>query len=145
MKNANQIITSLQNKPQFSKLSKYACIKKIQSLFIYGLEKMIKFAYIKNDILTFVLAHPGGKQEFDNNIEHIKSLLKLISPEECSQTRINDIKAFVIYEPLEPIKTIKMVSYIERATGNFDIQVHDEKLYALLEGIQTIIKEKKKT
>jgi len=73
MKNSAQILTSIQNRPQFSKLCKYHCIKKIQSLFSPALQKMIKFAYFKNDILFFVLNHPGAKQEFDNNIQNIKS------------------------------------------------------------------------
>ena len=144
MKNASQIINSIQSKPQFAKLSKYSCIKRIESMFIPALQKMIKFSYIKNNILFFVLSHPAGKQEFDNNIEHIKSALKFHTPKECSETLINNIKAFVTHTPIKPlIVTKKIVQvYKERASGNFSINIRDEKLNSLVKSIQKIIKGK---
>ena len=145
MKNASQIINSIQNKPQFSKLSSYKCIKRIESIFVPALQRMIKFSYIKNGTLFFVLNHPAGKQEFDNNIQNIKSALKFHSPEECSDTLIQDIKAFVTHTPQrKPIIQVKKVyKYQERATGDFDIKINDDKLNALVRSIQKIIKEKK--
>jgi len=144
MKNASQIINSIQNKPQFSKLSKYKCMKRIESIFIPALQKMIKFSYIKNDTLFFVLSHPGGKQEFDNNIQNIKSALNFHMPEECSDILIKDIKAFVTHTPIKKVQEFKKVdvTYAERATGNFSINIHDEKLNALVRSIQKIIKAK---
>jgi hypothetical protein len=145
MKNSAQILNSIQHRPQFSKLSKYRCIKKIQSIFSPALQKMIKFAYIKNDILFFVLNHPGAKQEFDNNIQSIKSALKFVSPEECSEVTVTDIKAFVTNKPIKKttlFKTDSREEYTERATGNFKIDIKDEKLNSLIRSIQTIIKEK---
>jgi len=151
MKNSSEILNSLQNKPQFSKLSHYKCIHKIQSLFSPPLQKMIKFAYIKNNILFFVLNHPGAKQEFDNNIQSIKSALKFHTPKECSDEIITDIKAFVTHTPSLHVSTPantklkKVLTYKERATGNFEIPVHDEKLRELILSIQKIIKEKNDT
>jgi hypothetical protein len=145
MKNASQIINSLQNKPQFSKLTQYGCIKRIESIFVPALQKMIKFAYIKNDTLFFVLSHPGAKQEFDNNIQHIKSALKFHMPDECKETLIHDIKAFVTHTPPKTLTmpTLQVVRYAERASGNFDILIKDEKLSRLVKSIQDIIKAKK--
>ena len=145
MKNASQIINSIQNRPQFSKLSKYKCIKRIESIFIPALQKMIKFSYIKNDTLFFVLSHPAGKQEFDNNIQNIKSALNFHMPEECSQTVINDIKAFVTHTPIKKATQVLKIdqTYKERATGNFHVNIHDEKLNSLVKSIQKIIKDKK--
>ncbi len=60
MKNTTQIITSLQNKPQFSKLS--------------------KFKYIQNNTLFFMLNHNLGNQEFNNNVVNIKSALNFHMP-----------------------------------------------------------------
>lgn len=144
MKNASDILNSLQNRPQFSKLSHYKCINKIQSLFSAPLQKMIKFAYIKNKILFFVLNHPGAKQEFDNNIQSIKSALKFYNPNECEDKNIIDIKAFVTHTPTKPLtpqyKSIE--SYHERSSGSFDITIEDEKLRGLIQSIQKIIKEK---
>ncbi|WP_151899432.1 hypothetical protein MLC52_11085 [Sulfurimonas sp. NW15] len=151
MKNSSDILNSLQNKPQFSKLSQYKCIHKIQSAFSPPLQKMIKFSYIKNKILFFVLNHPGAKQEFDNSIQSIKSALKFHTPAECENETITDIKAFVTHKPALHGDTTaltqprKIVSYRERATGNFDIPVHDEKLRELILSIQKIIKEKNDT
>jgi len=143
MKNASQIITSIQNRPQFSKLSRYKCINKIQSIFTLPLQKMIKFAYFKNDTLFFVLNHPAGKQEFDNNIQNIKSALNFHMPDECSDTLIKDIKAFVTHKPKKaPTKTkIVKQTYPERATGNFTIDIKDKKLNSLVKSIQDIIKK----
>ncbi|MBU1659363.1 hypothetical protein KKG72_09970 [bacterium] len=147
MKNAGQIINSLQSKPQFSKLTKYKCINKIQSLFIPALQKMIKFAYVKNDILFFVLNHPAGKQEFDNSIQSIKSALKFYMPEDCEETTFSDIKAFVTHTFIKvSVKTdIKKAKYPERASGNFAINIKDEKLNTLVRSIQDIIKAKNDT
>jgi len=107
---------------------------------------MIKFAYIKNDTLFFVLNHPGAKQEFDNNIQSIKSALKFVRPKECEDFSINDIKAFVSHTltPREEISkpTTQLQTYPERATGAFKIKTKDEKLRTLLESIRELIKEK---
>ena len=147
MKNASQIISSIQHKPQFSKLSRFSCIKKIESIFVPALQRMIKFAYIKNDTLYFVLNHPAGKQEFDNNIQNIKSALNFHTPEECSETLIRDIKAFVTHTPKATVKTEpkQIQKYTERATGNFNIDIKDEKLNSLVKSIQDIIKAKNDT
>ena len=143
MKNASQIISSIQNKPQFSKLSRFGCIERIKKLFSPALQKMVKFAYIKNDTIFFVLIHPGAKQEFDNNIQSIKSALKFHTPDECMQTPISDIKAFVTHTPppkdIEVEKTFQ--EYPERASGNIQIDIKDDKLRALAASIQKIIKE----
>jgi hypothetical protein len=145
MKNASQIINSIQSRPQFSKLSKYKCIKRIESIFIPALQRMIKFSYIKNDTLFFVLSHPAGKQEFDNNIQNIKSALNFHMPEECKETPIKDIKAFVTHTPIKKATQApkKEYKYKERAIGNFTINIHDEKLNSLVRSIQKIIKDKK--
>jgi len=147
MKNVSDILTSLQNKPQFSKLSHYKCINRIQTLFSPPLQKMIKFAYIKNHILFFVLNHPGAKQEFDNNIQSIKSALKFCNPPECQAENIQDIKAFVTHTPIEEsmLQEKEPEIYPERAKGNFAINIHNQELKSLVESIRNIIREKNAT
>lgn len=142
MKNASQILKTIQNKPQFSKLSKYKCISKIQSLFMPSFQKFVKFAYIKNNILFFVLTHNAGKQEFDNNIQNIKSALNFYTPDECEGNNIQDIKAFVTHTtPIKQNKTPKLKqTYQERANGEFQIDIQDPRLNALVHSIQNIIK-----
>ena len=143
MKKASDILNILQHKPQFSKLSSFGCIRKIESAFSKPLQKMIKFAYIKNNILFFVLNHPGAKQEFDNNIQSIKSALNVVKPKECRELNIKDIKAFVTHSPVKIITfhIQKPPHYKERALGTFDTSViRDPKLKALTEDIKEIIK-----
>ncbi len=144
MKNAHDIIVSLQNRPQFSKLSRFKCIDIVRLSFNAPLQRMIKFAYIKNNILFFVLDHPGAKQEFDNNIQSIKSALKFAKPEACRELNIADIKAFVTHTPSRnkpPMqqKQTKQI-YPERAEGNFEVTVCDETLKEIFTSIRTIIK-----
>ncbi|QOP41930.1 hypothetical protein [Sulfurimonas marina] len=146
MKNATDIIKIIQNQPQFSKLSHFHCIKKIQSLFNLPLQKMVKFAYIKNQTLFFVLNHPGAKQEFDNNIQSIKSALKFVTPEECKELSINDIRAFVThtpsFKPSKPLQKETAPQYPERASGDISVDIQDERLNKLVKSIFDIIKEK---
>ena len=146
MKNASQIINSIQNKPQFSKLSSFKCANRIKSLFSLPLQKMIKFSYIKNSTLFFVLNHPAGKQEFDNSIKSIKSALNFYMPDECEGNLFKDIRAFVTHTPQKEIKPflIKKQFYKERAKGDFSINIEDDKLNSLVKSIQDIIKNHKK-
>lgn len=145
MKTANQIINFLQSKPQFSKLNRYRCIKKVESAFIPQLQKMVKFAYFKNDTLFFVLNHPAGKQEFDNSIENIKNALKFLNPIECNGILIKDIKAFVTHSPKQENSNIEIIkqTYIERATGKVEVNIKDSKLNQLVKSIQEIISQRK--
>ena len=92
MKNATQIITSLQNKPQFSKLNRFKCIEKIQSMFMPSFTRFVKFTYFQNNTLFFVLNHSAGKQEFDKTVQNIKSALNFYTPDECSQMKVENIK-----------------------------------------------------
>lgn len=145
MKTANQIINSIQSRPQFYKLLHYKCIKIVQSMFTPPIQRMINFSYIKNRTLFFVFNHPVGKQEFDNNIHSIKSALKFYMPQECKECDNNlfdDIKAFVTHTPKrkdQAPQEIKQV-YKERSSGNFEININDEKLNLLIKSIQNIIK-----
>jgi len=144
MKNATQIITSLQNRPQFSKLLKFKCIDKIQSMFLPTFTRFVKFAYFQNNTLFFVLNHNAGKQEFDKSVQNIKSALNFHMPEECNENKIDDIKAFVTHTPLKKpdIQKITKLYYIERASGDVNVDISDEKLNTLLKSIQKIIKDK---
>jgi len=147
MKSARDIIHSIQNRPQFSKLSRFKCIDRIRLSFNAPLQRMIKFAYIKNNVLFFVLNHPGAKQEFDNNIQSIKSALKFVQPKECADLQIEDIRAFVTHTPTprrsmttEPTETAP--HYPERAKGAFAMPTRDPKLLALMQEIQSIIQKR---
>ena len=102
MKNASHILSSLQHRPQFKKLVRFACIKRIQTLFPPHLQRLVRYGYIHNKILYYVLSHPGAKQEFDNIIDSIKMPLKLHLPKECTGVGFNDIRAYVTHKRPAP-------------------------------------------
>lgn len=117
-------------------------------MFTPPIQKMINFAYIKNRTLFFVFNHPVGKQEFDNSIQSIKSALKFLMPQECkecSENLFDDIKAFVTHTPkkVQETKSEIQQAYQERSSGNFEINIRDEKLSSLIRSIQEIIKSRK--
>jgi len=147
MKNATQIITSLQNKPQFSKLKKFNCIEKIQSMFLPSFTRFVKFTYFQNNTLFFVLNHNAGKQEFDKMVQNIKSALNFYTPDECTGVKIENIKAFVTHSPRKketPTKIAKQY-YKERASGEVGVDIKDERLNSLVKSIQDVIKAKHDT
>ena len=92
MKNASHILASLRRKPSFSKLARFECIRRIEGLFPPHLRRLIRYGYLHNNILYFVLSHPGAKQEFDNIIASIKAPLKEYTPAECTQGAPDDIR-----------------------------------------------------
>jgi hypothetical protein len=138
MKTPNQILSHLKHQPQFSKLARFECIKKIKSLFSPHLQKMIRYGYINQNTLFFVLNHPGAKQEFDNIIDSIKMPLKLYPPQECSESSFDDIKAYVSYKPantLKPHITPKLI-YSEKSKAAFSNTIKDKKLFEHFETIR---------
>lgn len=119
-------------------------------MFVPPVQKMINFGYIKNRTMFLVFNHPVGKQEFDNNIQSIKSALKFYMPSECKECENNlfdDIKAFVTHTPKKKFEEQKetQTCYKERSSGDFEINIKDEKLCKLVHTIQTIIKSRHDT
>ena len=146
MKNANQIVSSLQSKPQFSKLSQFRCIKKIQELFPMHLQKMIVYGYIKNNILNFVLSHPWAKQEFDIIIQSIKTPLKHYTPTECTNNTFSDIRAYVSFKPYKDDTlhggSSTHETFPERSHAEFVNSATDERLYNVIEDIRKILNDR---
>jgi len=150
MKNANQIITSLQYKPQYHKLLEHKCINKLKSSLLLSVQKYIKYGYIKNNKLFFVISATLNKLDVDNNINTIKMILNspmILESEkflECLDFQIDDIAFYVDHKPQNKIQLHSSDSqnaiYEERATGNIDVNIKDEKLKELSISILKIIK-----
>lgn len=142
MKNAHQILSSLKNKPEFSKLNSVECIEKLQTLFTLPLQRMIQYGYIKNSTLYFVLNHSGAKQEFDNTLASIKDALKIMASE-CDNVEFEHIKAYAIFKPQEPLDphTPQQMQYYELSHAAFTNTQEDKELYKSFENIRNIIKE----
>jgi len=144
MKKAYDILSSLQNQPQFQKLHSVRCIERILSVFLPSVQRFVEFGYIKNSTLFVVLNHNAGKQEFDNNIKMIKDLLKSVKIKECDGVHFSQIKAFVTNRPRCKRESRKetVPFYEERSNGEFDINlIQNKELRNIAKEIQEIIKK----
>ena len=136
MKKINEILSHLKNNPEFSKINTSFLIKKFIEVLPLKLKKGVKFAYVKNQTLFFVLTHPVYKMEFEYNKADIKSLLK--------NFKIDDVEdiGFFVTNVIEKKQTSEESNplYIERSYGIFENKVKDEKLFKKFEKIREIIK-----
>ena len=136
MKKINEILSHLKNNPEFRKINTSFLIMKFINVLPLKFRKGIKFGYIKNQTLYFVLTHPVYKMEFEYNKADIKSLLK-----KFKIANVEDIGFFVtnIIEKKETKKTDEPL-YKERSYGIFENKAKDEKLFKKFERIRDIIK-----
>ena len=136
MKKINEILSHLKNNPEFSKINTSFLIKKLIDVLPLKLKKGVKFAYVKNQTLYFVLTHPVYKMEFEYNKADIKSLLK-----NFKIANVEDIVFFVtnVIEKKELKKTDTPL-YKERSYGIFENKAKDERLFRKFERIRDIIK-----
>lgn len=133
----NEILSHLKNNPQFRKINTASVIEQFIEVLPLKLKKGIKFAYIKNNILYFVLTHPVYKMEFEYNKADIKSLLK-----KTELKYITEISFFVTNKIEKKSKDQKEYEpfYTERSHGIFENKLEDEKLHLIVEDIRDIIK-----
>ena len=136
MKKINEILSHLKNNPEFSKINTSFLIMKFIDVLPLKLKKGVKFGYVKNQTLYFVLTHPVYKMEFEYNKADIKSLLK-----NFKIANVEDIGFFVtnVIEKKE-LKKVDEPIYKERSYGIFENKVKDERLFRKFERIREIIK-----
>lgn len=136
MKKINEILSHLKNNPEFSKINTSFLIKKFIEVLPLKLKKGVKFAYVKNQTLYFVLTHPVYKMEFEYNKADIKSLLK-----NFKIANVEDI-GFFITNIIEKKETPKEPTplYIERSYGIFENKAKNEQIFRKFEKIREIIK-----
>ncbi len=152
MKNASQIINTLQCKPQFSKLITYRCVDKLKSSLLVSVQKNIKYGFVKNNTLYFILTTRLNKLDINNIINTIKLILNspmILESEkfvECLGVKIEDVKIFTDPKPQKKYTafttTSHLKTYRERATGEMDVKIEDEKLKSLVQSVLEIIKER---
>ena len=130
----------MKQRPQLKKLNNNTLIDKLVTILPPKLKKGVKFTYIKNDILFFVLTHSVYKMEFEYNKQDIKSLLKLVELD-----YIKDISFFVTNQVEKKIvkSENKKDDYKERSKGYFDNNSNDKKIRKHFEDIRKIIKDNK--
>lgn len=136
MKKINEILSHIKSNPQFSKINSSILIKKFIEVLPLKLKKGVKFAYVKNETLFFVLTHPVFKMEFEYNKADIKSLLKNYNIE-----NVKDINFFVTNKIEEKTKeeVIKPM-FKERSYGIFENLAQNDKIFNRFENIRKIIK-----
>ena len=141
MKKASDILTHLKFCPEFKKIGTNITLDNLIQTLPPKLKNGVKFAYIKQQILFFVLTHPVYKMEFEYNKELIKSLLK-----KAHIANVEDIRFFVTNkrEKKEEVKE-NTPFYEEKSHGIFENNTEDETLFKTFEEIRQIIKESKKT
>jgi hypothetical protein len=116
-----------------------------------AIQKNIKYGYIRDKKLHFVIASTLNKYDKDNIINTIKMILngRMIEKNEnlfeCIDENIEDVIVKVDHRPLSNYKpyttTAHKLHYFERATGDLNIDMKNEKLQAVAQEIQKIIKE----
>jgi len=135
MKKLNEILSHLKNNPDFRRINTQKTIDKIIEILPPKMKKGVKFAYIRNQILFFVLTHPVYKMEFEYNKSLINDLLK-----KTNMTNINEIRFFVTNKIDKKEKNNNFQEdYKERSHGLFQNSIKDEKLHNKFEQIRQII------
>ncbi len=136
MKKINEILSHLKNNPEFSRINTSFLIQKFIEVLPLKLKKGVKFAYIKNQTLYFVLTHPVYKMEFEYNKADIKSLLK-----NFKIANVEDIGFFItnVIEKKEEEKE-PFLLYTERSYGIFENRAKNEYIFKKFEKIREIIK-----
>ena len=138
MKNINEILNHITNNPSYDKLNIFLEIKRFVNILPLKLKSGIKFVYIKNQTMHFVLTHQLFKVEFEHNKDTLKALLKMAD--------IKDVSNFVFFVSNSVDNLIKKNSenidkkYIEKRVGIFKNREKDEKIFKKFESIREIIK-----
>ncbi len=135
----NEILCHIKNNPEFRKINTQEVLQKFIELLPLKLKKGIKFAYIKNQILYFVLSHPVYKMEFEYNKSLINTLLK-----KSNIANVEEVKFFVTNKIEKKQKKEEKKEedfYKERSYGIFQNNIKNEKLHNKIEEIRNIIKK----
>ncbi len=144
MKQANIILSHLQNLPQFKLLKHHYCYDKFLSLLPPKFKKAIAFVYVRDNTLFVALSHPGFKMELNYNKDLLKSLLSMLSKtdEKCQNISASKIILFCSknhkFSQKEPTYN-SIPHYQEMANGDFSIESKDEDLLEAFKQIKQSI------
>jgi hypothetical protein len=141
MENISEILNHIKINPIFKKVHTQSMLDRLVSILPANLKDGIDFYYTKNQILFFVLTHQLYKNEFKNNKELIKSLLK-----QLQLNSIVDINYFVTNKPKRieksVFKPITVIPYKRQSYAIFDNHAKNKKIYDKFEEIRKLIKKK---
>ncbi|MDF1878764.1 hypothetical protein JHD46_03825 [Sulfurimonas sp. SAG-AH-194-C20] len=151
MKTTQDILTSIQHKPQFKKILHHKCIDKLLSTILPAIRRNIKHGYINKNIFYIIITAALNKYDKDNIIKTIKGVLNspmILNSEhftQCNEINIEDVIVYVDHKPkiISQLHTTSthILTYTERASGDIKIDIKDERLHALAQSIQEIIRK----
>jgi len=75
MKTTQDILTSIQHKPQFKKILHHKCINKLLSTILPAIRRNIKHGYINKNVFYIIITAALNKYDKDNIIKTIKGVL----------------------------------------------------------------------
>ncbi len=145
MKESKYVIKNLKNFPQFGKIKLFECFNKLKAILPFKLQNGVKFIYIKNNTLFFVLTHNVYLMEFKYNLKVIAKLVKELQKVYSECEDIKDIKFFVTNrksksKEFKPKETNP--KYKENSQGSFKNLAKDEEVKKIFEDIKNIISSK---
>ena len=148
MKKANYIISHLKTKPYLKNLQHIDCYNQLLALLPKNISNNTKFLYQKNDILFFVLNHPGIKMEFNYKSNLIKSILKKLIDvhPECNFMKSKEIKAFISNKTTENRADSfkkRPLRYNEQSNGDFINMAKNREISKIIEEIRKTISRQK--
>ena len=144
MKQANTILSHLQNLPQFKLLKSHYCYQKFLQLLPAKFQKAIAFVYVRDETLFVALSHPGFKMELNYNKDIFKNLLEMLTKmdEKCQNMKASKVVLFNakshIFSQEKPTYN-SVPHYQEMAEGEFNIESDDEELIEAFEKVKNSI------
>ena len=139
MKKIADLLQNIKEQPEFKKLSVYELTKQVVDSLPERLKKGVKYSYLKNSSIVFVLLHPLYKKEFIFSKDKISSIIKEI-PFEIEITGMS----FVIINESVCSQKDKNFSendllFKERSLALFVNNLKNQKLFKILENIRETI------
>lgn len=146
MKSSKEIISHIINLPSYKELKNHSECDQLIQMLGQNFSRLIKFAYVKNNTLFFILLHPAGMQELkrDSSINRIRSILKtyLNFNKNSILANVVEFKFFITNQPIsrqiEPLQS--KILFVEPSFGEFKNLAKNEKIYEKFEKIRKIIK-----
>ena len=139
MKKISDLLIDIKNQPVFKKLSIYEFTRKIVDSLPERLKKGVKYSFLKNSSIVFVLLHPLYKKEFIFAKDTIQAIVKEI-PFDIDITGMSFV---IINEGSSSHEnnclSQKELFYKERSLALFSNNLKNDKLFKLFENIRESI------
>jgi hypothetical protein len=140
MKTSKSIINHMKETPIFSKLKEQDILRKLLDILPIKLKSGIKFLYIRNNILFFVLTNRIYLMEFKLQTPHLKLAIKNMRKYTDINLQIDEIKFFATDRVENKIiEKETYISYNELANGNFENLATDSDIKTIFEEIRKAI------